>query len=87
MIFVHCKAHGVEFRQEGKLIWTAHNREELAALGRASHTDLQLMCGSSLDWPEDVTDDLDLIDVCNLIRGNTIRQDEINAMLKERNNG
>ena len=83
MYFAKCQESYVDISSETQT-WTIRNREELYAMGEAVGQ-VSLMCSSSLDWPEDVTDNLDVIDVCNLIRGNRIREDDINKMLAERN--
>jgi hypothetical protein len=33
---------------------------------------VKMMCSSSIDWPQDVTNDRNLINLCNLIRGNDV---------------
>lgn len=32
----------------------------------------QLMCSSSIDFPEEYTEDEDLIAICNAVRGNSV---------------
>lgn len=86
MYFAKCTPEGVEITTVEGGKWSARNRNELILLGDILPEGVSLMCSSSLDWPEDVTDDLDIIDVCNLIRGNSIRQDEIDEMLDRRRN-
>jgi len=34
--------------------------------------DTRMVCSSSLDWPEDYTDDLDIIELADMIRGNNV---------------
>lgn len=43
--------------------------------------DGSLVCSSSLDWPEDETDNLDIIELADMIRGNNVsgRNPEFNT--------
>lgn len=84
MLRATCEEFCVKITNDTGRIWIIRNRRELANVGETLGG-ASLMCSSSLDWPEDVTEDLDVIDVCNIIRGNRVREDDINKMLEERN--
>lgn len=42
-----------------------------------------LLCSSSLDWPNDYTDDIKIIALCDLIRGNSVAGEVPEEILKE----
>ena len=86
MLHVRCEKHCVRITADNGRIWIARNRKDIINI-IPTLPETSFMCTSSLDWPEDVTDDLDVIDVCNLIRGNTVRSEDIDKLHAERANG
>ena len=78
-LFAKCEAHCVKITDDTNRIWIIRNRRELSNI-RKILPEVPMTCSSSLDWPEDNTDDLNVIDVCNIIRGNSVRYDDIIEM-------
>ena len=81
-LFAKCEAHCVKITDNTNRIWIARNRREWNNISNILPK-VPMTCSSSIDWPEDETTDLNVIDVCNIIRGNTVRADEIIEMHKE----
>ncbi len=79
LLVADCEAYCVKITDDTGRIWIARNRRELANI-RDILPKVPMTCCSSLDWPEDYTTDLDVIDVCNIIRGNTIRAEDVAAL-------
>ena len=52
-------------KEYGPFTSVQHWKDEAPRIGNAQ-------CSSSLDWPEDVTDNPDLIELADLIRGNNV---------------
>ena len=82
LLFATCEKYCVKIKSDTGRIWIMRNRRELGNILDTLPDEYHLTCSSGLDWPEDVTEDLNVIDVCNLIRGNSVRGDDIIAMHK-----
>ena len=82
ILLANCEAYCVKITDDTGRIWIIRNRREWKNV-RNILPNIPMTCSSSLDWPEDETDDLNVIDVCNLIRGNTVRADDIIKMHTE----
>lgn len=69
MRIVTCESDHIDFL--GTQVTT---KEELrnAVLEHYKDTGGSFMCSSTMDWPEDYTDDPNLIYLCDLVRGNNV---------------
>jgi len=79
LLLANCEAHCVKITDDTGRIWIARNRRELANI-RDILPKVPMTCSSSLDWPLDVTSDPDVVDVCNIIRGNSITVEDGNKL-------
>lgn len=79
LLLAKCETYCVKITDDTNRIWIARNRREWINV-RAILPKVPMTCSSSLDHPEDETDDLNVIDVCNIIRGNSVRYDDIVEM-------
>ncbi len=80
MLHATCEEHCVKITADNGRIWIMRNRREMYNI-IPTLPETSFISSSTLDWPEDVTENLEVIDVCNLLRGNRVREDDINAML------
>ncbi len=83
LLYATCEAACVKITSDTGRIWIIRNRRELANIRDILPNEYHLTCSSGLDWPEDATEDLNVIDVCNLIRGNSVRSEDIEKMHAE----
>ncbi len=84
MLHVKCERYCVKITSDTGRTWIARNRRDIINI-IPTLPETSFMCSSSLDWPEDVTEDLNVIEVCNIIRGNSVRSEDIEKMHAERN--
>ena len=82
LLLANCEAYCVKITDDTNRIWIARNRREWNNI-RDILPKVPMTCSSSLNWPTDVTHDLNVIDVCNIIKGNSVLVDEIIEMHKE----
>ena len=57
---------------EGKLIGLWRSVKDFRENKPELEEDIDIMCSSTMDWPEDCTSDIDLIELADRIRGNNV---------------
>lgn len=74
MYYFSCGSDAITLTKspEGKLIGLYRSVKDYHDNPPDLEKGLDVMCSSSLDWPEDVTSDINVIELADRIRGNNV---------------